>query len=518
MIDAAGIGVWNTIVPQNLTTSAVGSNLLTYNNQYSISWSSQSLGIDQLVANQIIVPPGGKPVLASWDRAFFYVSDLNSFPSSFGPVSGTFSAGWSLDYASSSPNYIVGIAKSNISSDGELSGYSSDGGKTWTTFSSMPAFVGTGAMGGTIAASSPTDIVWAPANGYQPYYTLNGGQTWNPVNLPGVTSWSTFDWAYYLNAKSVTADRVLANTFYLYYAGNGVYRSTDGGVTWTQMFSGEISPVSYLSSEISAVPNEASNLFFTGGPQTGAPSEPFMRSTNGGATWTAVANVLNVSCFGFGAAATAGGYPAIYIVGFVNGVYGVWQSNNNAQSWTNIGTWPNGSLDQITTISGDPNVYGQVYVGFRGSGYAYLSAASAGPSVNSVAKSPSAGHLNAGNVVTLTLNLSEAVTVAGGTPTLTLNDGGVATYTGGSGTGALTFNYTVAAGQNTSDLTVTAVNLNSATVKDAAGNAANLTGAVTNPSGTCRSTPRRRRCRRWRPRAPASRRAAAIWRPATWSR
>ena len=95
-----------------------------------------------------------------------------------------------------------------------------------------------------------------------------------------------------------------------------------------------------------------------------------------------------------------------------------------------------------------------------------------------------AGDLAIGNVVTLTLNLSEAVTVAGGTPTLTLNDGGTATYTGGSGTNALTFSYTVGAGQNTADLAVTAVNLGTATVKDGAGNAADLTGAVTNPAGT----------------------------------
>ena len=66
------------------------------------------------------------------------------------------------------------------------------------------------------------------------------------------------------------------------------------------------------------------------------------------------------------------------------------------------------------------------------------------------------------------------MTVAGGTPTLTLNDGGTATYTGGSGTNALTFSYTVGAGQNTSALAATAVNLNSATVTDGAGNAANL--------------------------------------------
>jgi large repetitive protein len=87
-------------------------------------------------------------------------------------------------------------------------------------------------------------------------------------------------------------------------------------------------------------------------------------------------------------------------------------------------------------------------------------------------------------VVTLTVNLSEAVTVAGGTPTLTPNDGGTAIYTGGSGSNALTFSYTVGAGQNTADLTVTAVNLGTATVKDGAGNAANLTGAETNPAGT----------------------------------
>ncbi len=94
------------------------------------------------------------------------------------------------------------------------------------------------------------------------------------------------------------------------------------------------------------------------------------------------------------------------------------------------------------------------------------------------------GDLGVGKVVTLTLDLSEAVTVAGGTLTLTLNDGGTATYTGGSGSNALTFSYTVAAGQNTADLAVTAVNLGTATVKDGAGNAANLAGAVTNPAGT----------------------------------
>ena len=52
--------------------------------------------------------------------------------------------------------------------------------------------------------------------------------------------------------------------------------------------------------------------------------------------------------------------------------------------------------------------------------------------------------------------MSEAVAVTG-TPTLSLNDGGTATYVSGSGTSALTFSYSVLAGQNTAALQATTV-------------------------------------------------------------
>ena len=84
----------------------------------------------------------------------------------------------------------------------------------------------------------------------------------------------------------------------------------------------------------------------------------------------------------------------------------------------------------------------------------------------SISESPSTGDLNAGKTVTLTLNLNDVVTVAGGTPTLALNDGGTATYTSGSGTNALTFSYTVGAGQNTASLAATAVNRPMAPLQD----------------------------------------------------
>ena len=95
-------------------------------------------------------------------------------------------------------------------------------------------------------------------------------------------------------------------------------------------------------------------------------------------------------------------------------------------------------------------------------------------------------HFPGRTTVTLTLKANETVNVdtSNGTPTLTLNDGGIATYSGGSGSSALTFGYTVASGENTPDLIVSAVNLNGATAQDANGHDAILTGAVGNPAGT----------------------------------
>lgn len=113
------------------------------------------------------------------------------------------------------------------------------------------------------------------------------------------------------------------------------------------------------------------------------------------------------------------------------------------------------------------------------------------PSVQSVTTSGPGitngnGDLDAGHTVTFSLNMNEAVDVdtTNGVPTLSLNDGGVATYSGGSGTNALTFSYTVANGENTPDLAVTAFNPHGSTAQDANGHAVDFSGAVVNPAGT----------------------------------
>jgi probable HAF family extracellular repeat protein len=112
------------------------------------------------------------------------------------------------------------------------------------------------------------------------------------------------------------------------------------------------------------------------------------------------------------------------------------------------------------------------------------------PTVTKVLASPSAGDLNAGNIVSITLDMSEPVTVKG-TPTLALNDGGIATYDLAASTStSLVFDYLVSAGENTTALQVTGVNLVAgAAIQDLAGNNANLAGGAANLHLTIDTTP-----------------------------
>jgi hypothetical protein len=367
---AEGIGVWSTILP--VTTPGL------------VTWTSQSQGIEQLVANQILAPSGGMPMVASWDRAFFRVANPDVYPSThLVDQSHAIVHGWALDYASTNTAFIAGL----VDNFGpvEQSGYSTDGGQTWHVFSTVPAFSTPGAgtpIGGCIAASTPNNIVWVPSNKNAPYYTTNQGVTWTKISLPGVnddstaTGWGNLHPAYYLRRYIVTADRVAATTFYLYLGAIGVFKSTDGGATWTKVFSGTLGgDGGFNTGKLRSVPGQSGHLFFTAGlespPHPG--NLPFLRSTDGGATWTNVnTNVKEVIDFGFGKAASGGsGYPAIFIAGWVNNVYGTWQSDDIGATWTNLTTWPINSLDAVVAVEGDKDVYGKVYLGFSGSGYAY---------------------------------------------------------------------------------------------------------------------------------------------------
>lgn len=101
--------------------------------------------------------------------------------------------------------------------------------------------------------------------------------------------------------------------------------------------------------------------------------------------------------------------------------------------------------------------------------------------VSSSSHTQSATDLGIGGTVTITLNMSEGSLTVSGTPGLTLNDGGTASYVAASSNltaGMLTFEYTVASGQNTPDLQVTGTTNGPWSVQDSSGNSADFSGAM----------------------------------------
>jgi photosystem II stability/assembly factor-like uncharacterized protein len=360
---AEGIGVWNTSVNKE----SDGDPSLVY--------ASRSAGVEELVANEIIAPPGGAPLLASWDRPVFRVEDPDRYPSRHGPNNAhAIVMGWALDFAAGQPNYVAGLFNWwGV----EQSAFSHDGGRSWTPFASYPPLTSAGKIGGSLAVSSPLNLVWAPSNNGQPYYTRDGGATWLPAEVPGVPTSGDTGWGfgYFLNRHIVAADRVASATFYLYNSPRGLYRSTDGGASWTLVHSGEIAPWSGFNAELIAAPGQAGRLYFTSGPQGSANDRhpapnPLMRSLDGGRTWAPIANVLEAHAIGFGKG--TGANAAILIVGWVRGEYGIWRSRDDAATWTRIGVFPLGILDSVGAISGDGDDPNRVYLGFRGAGYAIL--------------------------------------------------------------------------------------------------------------------------------------------------
>jgi hypothetical protein len=112
------------------------------------------------------------------------------------------------------------------------------------------------------------------------------------------------------------------------------------------------------------------------------------------------------------------------------------------------------------------------------------------PTVTNVTSTASNGAYTVGAHIPVTVTFSDPVVVTG-TPTLTLATGTPATagvdYTGGSGTSVLTFDYTVAAGNTSSDLdyaATTSLSAGGGSIRDAATNDATPTLASPGTAGS----------------------------------
>ncbi len=99
------------------------------------------------------------------------------------------------------------------------------------------------------------------------------------------------------------------------------------------------------------------------------------------------------------------------------------------------------------------------------------------PIVAQVRSPASDGVYSVGQTLDIEVIFSESVLVSTGVPQIALNSGATVDYTSGSGTNTLVFSYTVAGGENSSDLDYVATNslsLNGAVIHDAVSNNADL--------------------------------------------
>ncbi len=93
-------------------------------------------------------------------------------------------------------------------------------------------------------------------------------------------------------------------------------------------------------------------------------------SGNSGATFVRLPRVQQIHAFGFGKAAPGADSPAIYLVGVIDGLRGIFRSDDAARNWIRINDDEH-QWGLVLQITGDPKQYGRVYVGTHGRGIIY---------------------------------------------------------------------------------------------------------------------------------------------------
>ena len=357
-----------------------------------LPWTSQVRGIEELVANDAVQPPGHAPLFVAWDFGINLKPDLDVFSTTFGPRERLLISTQQVDWSPSDPAFLVTNASDTrmncCSEDGNsiLAGYSTDGGRSWSKFASLPQPPGTAAddpwrmaFGGiAVSADSTRNIVWEPAFSRSPFFTEDGGATWTRVRFPGETLPNTGSYdKYWISRRTLAADRVLPGTFYLLHTGGGanealrgLWRTRNRGHSWERVLAGEIAPGNADNAKLRVVVGHAGHLFYTAGIGYGSDTH-LRRSFDGGAHWQADPRVEAVDDIAFGKAAAGQDYPALYLSGKVDGVYGLWRSIDNAAHWQRLAGFPLGRLDKIAVVEADKDVFGRLYVGYKGSGWIY---------------------------------------------------------------------------------------------------------------------------------------------------
>ncbi|WP_369263887.1 cellulose binding domain-containing protein [Streptomyces sp. R35] len=342
------------IDPFNSARMMYGTGATVFGTENLTNWDSGSQftikpmvqGLEETAVNDLASPPSGAPLLSALgDIGGFRHTDLTKVPSMM-YTSPNLTSTTSLDYAETSPNTVVRVG--NLDSGPHI-GFSTDNGANWFAGTDPSGVTG----GGTVAAASDgSRFVWSPA-GTGVQYTTGFGTSWSAAG--GIPS-----------GAIVESDRVDPKTFYGFKSGK-FYVSSDGGATFTA--SAATGLPSGDSVRFKALPGTKGDVWLAGGASDGAYG--LWHSTDGGASFTKLSNVDQADTIGFGKAATGASYQTLYTSAKIGGVRGIFRSTDKGASWTRINDDAHQWGWTGAAITGDPRVYGRVYIATNGRGIIY---------------------------------------------------------------------------------------------------------------------------------------------------
>ena len=305
-------------------------------------WHVAAEGLEETAVLDLVSPPAGAHLLSALgDIGGFRHDDLTVSPRTGMFMNPMLSNTTGLDFAANSPMVVARVGRGGR---GKSGAFSTDGGATWEPFPREPA----GSRGGgTIAVSADgSALVWT-AEGAGPCWSIDRGTTWSPCG--GL-----------MGRSSVVSDRVNPKVFY---AIDGSARklcvSTNGGASFIP--TGDV-PAG--QGRLRATPGREGDLWITTG-------RGLFHSKDSGATFSRLTGLQGANALGFGKPAPGKEYPALYLVGKVDGIQGVFRSDDTGVSWVRINDDEHqyGGIGQA--ITGDPRVYGRVYLGTNGRGILY---------------------------------------------------------------------------------------------------------------------------------------------------
>ncbi|WP_322400337.1 dockerin [Massilia luteola] len=343
------------------------------------SWNEAIDGIEETAVLSLATPPAGATyavINSSGDVGTWVHTNLATKPTLTPATS--WSNGFAADMAWSDPQYMtaIGAVLGNNTSYGVWSG---DGGKTWAKFATYAPGAATNTnQEASIAVTGRNKAIWAPGNSV-PSYTTDNGATWVPTDLPAINT--VFPRAYHL-----AADRKNPNKVYAYDSGGHwwgtagkVYVSTDGGHTFTLSqgsVAAGLAPNYFANTSLAVNPNAEGELWLADG-------NTVYHSTDSGATWAKLSNFASIfagnqwaqvqgaSIVALGKAKAGAPYSAaVYVVGVINGVWGVYRSDDAGATWTRFNDDAH-QFGGIGMMAGDWNTYGRIYVSGIGRGLLY---------------------------------------------------------------------------------------------------------------------------------------------------